>query len=146
MYQTRRYSDVIQILQLANYERLVLKSEQLAEEARRTALEERRTQLRLWEGRLVRRELEAKRKLESAVQILEDTKMSTGGGIMGAGAATATTGAAAVPTATVSGERAHFRPAAAAPVVTTSAVAAAGPMHRQKHVTNSLLQGSARKA
>ena len=59
---------------LADYQELVMKYEQLAEQATKMALEERTNQLIHYEKELKRRELEAKKKLAGAVEVLQKIK------------------------------------------------------------------------
>ena len=56
---------------LANYQNLVIKYEHLAEQATKMAMEERSNQLIHYEEELKRRELEAKKKLAGAVEVLQ---------------------------------------------------------------------------
>jgi len=56
---------------LADYQELVMKYEQLAEQATKMALEERTNQLLHYEKELKRREHEAKKKLAGAVEVLQ---------------------------------------------------------------------------
>ena len=62
---------------LADYQELVVKYEKLAEQATKMALEERTNQLINYEKELKRRELEAKKKLVGAVQVLQKIKSET---------------------------------------------------------------------
>ena len=60
---------------LSNYQNVVEKYEKLAEDATTAAIDERKTQLRILEEQLRKREQTAKNKLANAINVIEDSQV-----------------------------------------------------------------------
>ena len=60
---------------LSNYQNVVEKYEKLAEDATTAAIDERKTQLRILEKQLRKREQNAKNKLANAINVIEDSQV-----------------------------------------------------------------------